>query len=54
MILKRTDLFNYFVCENPELPKRTHMMIFAGMSDDDLARMFHLNVLRKGYFYGRT
>ena len=49
MIFTRNDLFKLFLKEN-NAPIRIGQMIFKSISDEHLADMFGLKVLRKGYF----
>ena len=48
-VINRHQLFKYF-CDSSGLQKRTVQMVFAGITDEQLAQMYGLRVLRKGYF----
>jgi len=52
MIFTRNDLFKLFLKEN-NASIRIGQMLFKSISDEHLANMFGLKVLRKGYFVSK-
>ena len=48
----RNELFRMFLAEN-KVSIRIGQMLFKSISDEHLANMFGLKVLRKGYFVSK-
>jgi hypothetical protein len=46
----RHDIFKYFCNENKELPLSLLRIVFSSTSDSDLAELYGLTIIRKGYF----
>jgi hypothetical protein len=51
-IFTRNELFRMFLAEN-NASIRIGQMIFKSISDENLANMFGLTLLRKGYFVSK-
>ena len=49
-MIKRNDLFKDYCRQIAGVAESTQIMIFNSISDAELARMFNLSVLRRGYF----
>ena len=49
-MIKRHDLFKDYCRQITGVAESTQIMIFNSISDAELARMFNLSVLRRGYF----
>ena len=52
MIITRNELFKQFLAEN-NASIRIGQMMFKGITDESLANMFGLILLRKGYFVSK-
>lgn len=50
MVVRRADIFLWFLDDNPHMPESILGMIFKEATDEDLAKAFNLKVLTKGRF----
>lgn len=49
-MIKRNDLFKDYQSQVKDFAISTQIKLFNSFSDEELAKMFNLSVLRKGYF----
>lgn len=50
-IIKRNDIFNWFINENPGQSENLMIAVFNSMTDETLINMFGLIQIRSGKFY---
>lgn len=50
-MITRNKLFKSFCSENDNQPYNTLMAVFKSTTDEQLAELYGLRILRKGYFY---
>lgn len=50
-MVTRNQIFQWFRKENEHMEEQILIAIFKSMTDEKLANMYGLKILRKGYFY---